>query len=250
VICATTTPDNPFPATACHIAHDIGARRAGGFDVNAACSGFVFAMNAASQFVACGTYKKVLVIGTEKLSSILDWTDRNTCILFGDGAGAVVLEPLEQAGRGEFLSTSIHMEGGHDEDLRVVAGGSRLPASLDTIEQRLHFIKMGGNRIFKFAVKTFAELVETAVAPHGYEQLGVIVPHQVNQRIIESAVDRLAIPRELIFANIHKYGNTAAASVPLALDEAVKEGRCRKGFLVCMVAFGGGLTWGHTLLRW
>ena len=250
ILCATTTPDQPFPATACHIAHNIGAVNAGGFDINSACSGFVFALNSAIQFVASGTYRNVLVVGCEKLSTILNWQDRTTCILFGDGAGAAMVQPLAIAGRGEVLSTSMKVQGGNDEVLQVAAGGSRIPPTKDSVASNLHFMQMGGNKIFKFAVRTLAELVETSCQPYGYEQLGIIIPHQVNLRIMEAAMERLQLEQRLAFSNIHKYGNTAAASVPIALDEAIQAGACIPGKLVCMVAFGGGLSWGHTLLRW
>ena len=250
IICATTTPDLPFPSTACHIQAAIGATKAGGFDINSACSGFVFAFNTAVQFVASGRYQNVLVVGTEKLSTIINYQDRNTCIIFGDGAGATVLQPLEKAGKGEYLTGSICTEGGKDDVLMVAAGGSRLPASFETIEKRQHYMVMGGNKVYRFAVSTFARLVEESMAPFGMDQLGLIVPHQVNQRIVESVIERLGIPEEMVFSNIEKYGNTAAASVPVALDEAYRAGRIPKGKIVCSVAFGAGLSWGHFLLRW
>lgn len=250
VVCCTVTGDQPFPATACDVAYRIGAHRAGGFDLSAACSGFVFGVQVGAQFVATRAYENVLVIGAEKLSSILDYTDRNTCVLFGDGAGAVLLAPHERAGRGQYLGGSIRMEGNNHDVLSVPGGGSRLGSSHATIDAGAHFMKMGGTKVFRFAVRTFAELVEEAMRPYGYEQLGLVVPHQVNQRIIEAAAERLGLDINLFYSNIEDYGNTSSASVPIALDEACERGRLQPGKIVCMVAFGAGLTWGHVLLRW
>jgi len=250
VVCCTVTGDYVFPATACIIANNIGATNAGGFDLSAACSGFILGSQVATQFVANGTYRNVLVIGAEKLSSLIDYTDRNTCVLFGDGAGAAIFSPLEQAGGAEVIGGSMKMRGGAEDVLIVPAGGSRCPASHDTVEQRAHFMKMGGNKVFRFAVRTFAKLVETSMKPYGYEQLGLVVPHQVNQRIIEAAAERLDLPMDRFFVNISKYGNTSTASVPIALCEARDAGALPKGKIVCMVAFGAGLQWGHLLVRW
>ena len=250
ILCATTTPDKPFPTTACHIQNAIGAKNAGGFDINSACSGFVFAFNTAAQFIATGMAKRVLVVGTEKLSTILNYEDRNTCILFGDGAGAMVLSSLDEAGRGEYLGGSIQTEGGKDDVLEVPAGGSTLPTDKRVLEAGLNKMVMGGNRVYRFAVSTFVKLVRQAVEPYGFEQLGRIVPHQVNQRIIESALEKLDLPPETAFSNIHKFGNTSAASVPMAFDEAYREDCLIKGKLACSVAFGAGLSWGHFLVRW
>lgn len=252
ILCATTTPDLPFPTNACHIQHRIGAKRAGGFDINSACSGFVFAFNTAVQFVQSGTYRNVLVVGTEKLSTIVNYEDRNTCVIFGDGAGSMLLRPLDDAGRGEVLSTSISTDGGPEQDavLMVAAGGSRLPASAETLAAKQHTMIMGGNKVYRFAVSTFAKLVKESLEPYGYEQLGRIVPHQVNQRIVEAACERLDMPVDMVFSNIHKYGNTAAASVPVAFTEAYREDMLPKGKLVVSAAFGAGLSWGHFLVRW
>jgi 3-oxoacyl-[acyl-carrier-protein] synthase III len=250
VICATVTGDQPFPATACRVGLDLGAKRAGGFDVAAACSGFVFASQIAAGLIQSGQYRNVLVIGAEILSRILDYTDRNTCVLFGDGAGAAIYTPLARAGRGEFLGGSISMEGGAENVLAQPGGGSRHPASSDTVAQRMHFMKMGGTKVFRFAVRVFAELVKNVVDKYGRDQIGVIVPHQVNQRIIEAAMEQLGMPMDYVFSNIDRYGNTSAASVPIALREAFDAGRLQKGKLVVMPAFGAGMAWGHLLLRW
>jgi 3-oxoacyl-[acyl-carrier-protein] synthase-3 len=250
VVCATVTGDQPFPATACRVGLDLGAKRAGGFDVSAACSGFVFASQVAASMIQSGQYRNVMVIGAETLSRILDYTDRNTCVLFGDGAGAMLLSPLERAGRGEFLGGSISMEGGAETVLAQPGGGSRHPASAETVAKRLHFMKMGGTKVFKFAVRVFADLVSRVANQYGADQLGVIVPHQVNQRIIEAAMQQCGLSMDLVFSNIERYGNTSAASVPIALREAYDAGRMQKGKLVVMPAFGAGMAWGHLLLRW
>jgi 3-oxoacyl-[acyl-carrier-protein] synthase-3 len=250
ILVATVTGDQPFPATACRLGHDLGAVNAGGFDISAACSGFVFGSQVAASFVRSGQYKTVLALGAEVLSRILDYEDRNTCVLFGDGAGAAIYTSLERAGRGEFLGGSISMEGGAEAILAQPGGGSRHPASNESVAQRLHFMKMGGTRVFKFAVRVFAELVQKVVDQYGRDEIGLIVPHQVNQRIIESAMDQVGLPMERVFTNIDRYGNTSAASVPIALREAYDAGRLQKGKLVVMPAFGAGMAWGHLLLRW
>ncbi|MFY9343725.1 MAG: beta-ketoacyl-ACP synthase III [Planctomycetota bacterium] len=250
VICTTVTGDQPFPATACRIGFDLGAKKAGGFDIAAACSGFVFGSQVAAAMIRAGQAKTILVVGAEILSRILDYTDRNTCVLFGDGAGAAVYTSLARAGRGEFLGGSISMEGGAEGILAQPGGGSRHPASPQSIEQRLHYMKMGGTKVFRFAVRVFAELVQGVIERYGKDQIGVIVPHQVNQRIIEAAMEQLSMPMDLVFSNIDRYGNTSAASVPIALREAFDAGRLQKGKLVVMPAFGAGMAWGHLLLRW
>ena len=250
VICATVTGDQPFPATACRLGLDLGAKRAGGFDLGAACSGFVFGSQVAAGMIQSGQAKTILVVGAEILSRILDYTDRNTCVLFGDGAGAAVYTSLDRAGRGEFLGGSIAMEGGAEGVLAQPAGGSRHPATASTVEQRLHYMKMGGTKVFRFAVRVFAELVQGVIDKYGRDQIGLIVPHQVNQRIIESAMEQIGLPMDMVFTNIDRYGNTSAASVPIALREALEAGRLQKGKLVVMPAFGAGMAWGHLLLRW
>ena len=247
---ATVTGDKPFPATACRVGLDLGCKRAGGFDVAGACSGFVFASQLAAGMVQSGQAKNILVVGAEILSRILDYTDRNTCVLFGDGAGAAIYTSLSRAGRGEFLGGSIGMEGGAENVLAQPGGGSRHPASADSVAQGLHFMKMGGTKVFRFAVRVFADLVRGVVEKYGRDQIGVIVPHQVNQRIIEAAMEQLGMPMDLVFSNIDRYGNTSAASVPIALREAYDAGRLQSGKLVVMPAFGAGMAWGHLLLRW
>ncbi len=250
VICATVTGDQPFPATACRIGLDLGAKKAGGFDLAAACSGFVFASQVAAGLIGSGQFRNILVVGAEILSRILDYTDRNTCVLFGDGSGAAIYTSLDRAGRGEFLGGSISMEGGAETILAQPGGGSRHPASHASVDQRLHYMKMGGTKVFRFAVRVFAELVQNVIDKYGRDQIGVIIPHQVNQRIIEAAMEQLGMPMDFVFSNIDRYGNTSAASVPIALREAYDAGRLQKGKLVVMPAFGAGMAWGHLLLRW
>lgn len=250
VICCTVTGDQPFPATACRLGLDLGAKKAGGFDLAAACSGFVFGSQVAAGFIQSGQFRTVLVVGAEILSRILDYKDRNTCVLFGDGAGAAVYTSLERAGRGEFVGGSMCMEGGSEGILAQPAGGSRHPASNHTVAEGLHFMKMGGTKVFRFAVRVFAELVQKVLDKYGRDEIGLIVPHQVNQRIIEAAMEQVGLPMDMVFSNIDRYGNTSAASVPIALREARDAGRLQKGKLVVMPAFGAGMAWGHLLLRW
>jgi 3-oxoacyl-[acyl-carrier-protein] synthase-3 len=250
VICATVTGDQSFPATACRLGLDLGAKKAGGFDLSAACSGFVFGAQVAAGFIQSGQFKNVLVVGAEVLSRILDYKDRNTCVLFGDGAGAAVFTRLDRAGRGEFLGGSISMEGGAEDVLAQPAGGSRHPATPETVAKGLHFMKMGGTKVYKFAVRVFTELVQSVITKYGRDEIGIVIPHQVNQRIIEAAMGNLGMPMDLVFTNIDRYGNTSAASVPIALREAYDAGRLQKGKLVVMPAFGAGMTWGQFLLRW
>lgn len=250
IVCSTVTGDQSFPATACRIGHDLGAKRAGGFDLGAACSGFVFGSQVAAGFIQSGQFRNVLVVGAEVLSRILDYKDRGTCVIFGDGAGAAVYTPLDRAGRGEFLEGSISMEGAAEDVLCQPAGGSRHPATAATVAAGMHYMKMGGTKVYKFAVRVFAELVQGVIDKYGRDEIGVIVPHQVNQRIIESAMANLGMPMDMLFTNIDRYGNTSAASVPIALREAYDAGRFVKGKLVVCPAFGAGMTWGHIVFRW
>ena len=250
ILCATVTPDQSFPATACRVGYDLGAKNAGGFDIGAACSGFVFASQNAAALVASGQYRNVLVIGAETLSRILDYTDRNTCVLFGDGAGAAIFTRLERASQGEFLGGSMGMEGNAEDVLSQPAGGSRHPATHETVEQGMHFMKMGGTKVYKFAVRIFAKLVKDVVDQYGRDEIGIIIPHQVNQRIIENAMSNIDVSMDSVYCNIDRFGNTSAASVAIALREAHDAGRLERGKLVVMPAFGAGMAWGHILLRW
>lgn len=248
IIVATITPDYVFPATACLVQQAIGAKRAGGFDLEAACSGFVYGVNVASGLIASGMYRNVLVIGAETLSRLVNYHDRSTCILFGDGAGAAVLSAREN-GAG-VLHTSMHAEG-EEQSMLIPAGGSRHPASPETVAQHLHTLHMDGKRVFKFATKIFVDLVEEAMAACGLKRddVAMVIPHQVNQRIIEAAVRKLEMPIEKFFVNLDRYGNTSAASVPIALDEARRAGKVHAGDHVITIAFGGGLTWASTVIR-
>ncbi|MEW6724629.1 MAG: beta-ketoacyl-ACP synthase III [Bacillota bacterium] len=250
IIVGTVTPDMAFPSTACLVQQALGATRAAAFDLEAACTGFIYGLAIGQQFVASGVYDTVLVIGAETLSRITDYQDRSTAILFGDGAGAAVLRPVAD-GYG-ILSSILGADGSGADLLRLPAGGSRLPASEETVRDRLHYLQMAGNEVFKFAVRIMDEAAEQALAKCGLtpNQIDLLVPHQANQRIIDSAVRRLGIPMEKVVVNLDRYGNMSSASVPVGLDEAVKQGRIRDGDLVVLVGFGGGLTWGATVIRW
>ncbi len=250
IIVATVTPDMAFPSTACIVQKNLGALKAAAFDIEAACSGFLYALTIGEQFIKNGVYKNALIIGAETLTKILDWEDRNTCVLFGDGAGAVVIERTEE-GYG-ILSSYLGADGGNGEALIQPAGGSRIPASLNSVENKLHYVKMDGSEVFKFAVRVMAKAAMEAINRGGLniEDVDFLIPHQANIRIIEAASKRLNIPMEKIYVNLDKYGNMSAASVPVALDEAVKKGLIKKDDMVVLVAFGGGLTWGSTLLKW
>jgi len=250
IICGTLTPDYLLPSAACLIQDQLGAEKAGAFDCNAACSGFLTAINTAEAFIAAGRAKRVLAIGAETLSRFLDKEDRSSCILFGDAAGAAVLTPLDECGQGEILDSTLGADGSGFEFIHMKAGGSRHPASPASVEEREHFIRLRGREVFRFAVHRMSSLIEQMLAGHDADELGLIVPHQVNRRIIDAALDRLGMTDEKVVVNIHKYANTSAASVPLAFDEAVRTGRAEKNKLIVMVAFGAGLTWGANLIRW
>jgi 3-oxoacyl-[acyl-carrier-protein] synthase-3 len=250
VICATLSPDFPWPATACLIQRKLGADQALAFDVSAACSGLVYAAAVAEGLIAAGTCKYVLVVGAEKLSSILDWSDRNTCVLFGDGAGALVMGP--STGRGVIRSMMLGADGKQVEKLYQPGGGTVCPASVDSVTHKLHFLKMEGKEVFKFAVKIMGEASASAVAQAGWkpEEVSLFVPHQANIRIIEAAAKHMGLPMDKVFVNLDRYGNTSAASVGLALDEAVAAGRVKAGDKLVLVAFGAGLTWAATAIEW
>ncbi|MDS1029908.1 beta-ketoacyl-ACP synthase III [Bacillota bacterium LX-D] len=250
IIVATITPDRIFPSTACFVQERIGAKKASAFDLSAACSGFIYALSVASQFIATSFYKTVLVIGAETLSKIVDWEDRSTCILFGDGAGAAVLRS-NPMGKG-ILSFYLGSDGSGAEHLFIPAGGSLKPASIETVTNREHYIRMNGNEVFKFAVKIMSEASLKVLEKCGKtkDDLDFLIPHQANIRIIEAARKRLNLPPEKVYVNLDRYGNISAGSIPVALDEAVKEGKINKGDLVLLVAFGAGLTWGACVLEW
>ncbi|MEA4833641.1 beta-ketoacyl-ACP synthase III [Anaeromusa sp.] len=250
IIVATATPDMFFPSTACLVQEKIGATHAAAFDLAAGCSGFVYGLTVATQFIQAGLYQRVLVIGAETLSKILDWTDRNTCVLFGDGAGAAVIGPVP-AGYG-VLGVELGADGHGGELLKMPAGGSRRPPSAETVAQRLHYVHMNGNEVFKFAIKVMGEAAQKALQKAGMTDADVdyLIPHQANIRIIQSAAKRLQLPMEKVHVNVDRYGNTSAASIPIALEEAVLEGKVKNGDKLVLVGFGAGLTWAACVLRW
>ncbi|OPX81010.1 MAG: 3-oxoacyl-(acyl-carrier-protein) synthase 3 [Pelotomaculum sp. PtaB.Bin013] len=251
VICATDTADMIFPATACLVQDRIGVKKkAGAFDLAAGCTGFIYALTVGSQFIVAGACRRVLVIGAETMSRVIDWEDRSTCVLFGDGAGAVVLGPVS-AGEG-ILATKLYSDGSGGPHLLLPAGGSRRPASSDTLNSRLHYLQMNGREVFKFAVRVMGEAAEEVIAEAGLNKSDVdfFIPHQANVRIIEPAARRLGVPMEKVMVNVDRYGNTSTASIPLALEEAVRGGRINKGDHVVVVGFGAGLTWGAVVIKW
>ncbi len=250
IVVGTVTPDMIFPSTACLIQERMGCKRAAAIDVSAACPGFVYSLGIASQTIATGMYDTVLVVGAETLSRITDYTDRNTCVLFGDAAGAAVLRPARE-GRG-LLATVLGSEGSGAPHLQLPGGGSLHPATHETIDQRLHYLRMNGQEVFKFAVRVMNESTQQVVEKAGLKvaDIDVLVPHQANMRIIEAATKRLGIPPEKVLVNLDRYGNTSTATIPLAIDEAVRAGRVKDGDLLVMVSFGAGLVWGAAALRW
>ncbi|MSR63228.1 MAG: ketoacyl-ACP synthase III [Planctomycetes bacterium] len=250
IILGTLTPDYLLPATACLVQDRLGAVNAGAFDCNAACTGFLTALHTGEAFVAAGRARRVLVIGAEKLTSFVDFTDRSSCIIFGDAAGAAVLTPHDECGQGEILRTTLGADGKGYDFIHMKAGGSRKPPTKETLEAGEHYIRMRGRDVFRFAVTYMGEMVRKMMEGYSPDDIAVVVPHQVNKRIIEAALERIEIPPEKVVVNIEKYGNSSAATVPLALDEALRAGRIEKGKLVVLVAFGAGLTWGGTLIRW
>jgi 3-oxoacyl-[acyl-carrier-protein] synthase-3 len=250
IIVGTVTGDRIFPSTACRLQDRLGAKRAYAFDVGAACSGFLYALSVGSAHINAGLVNTVLVAGVESLSKITDWTDRNTCVLFGDASGAVVLRGMDR--EGGILATRLHSDGTLVHLLEMPAGGSLRPPSHETVDQRMHVIRMSGNDVFKHAVRAMESVAVEALEAAGQkpEDLALFVPHQANIRIIEATAKRLRVPMEKVFINLDRYGNTSSASVPLALDQARRSGRIRPGDLVEMVAFGGGFTWAASVVRW
>ncbi len=251
IILATVTPDMMFPCTACVIQDKLGAKKAWGFDLSGACSGFLYALITGAQFIQTGTYKKVLVVGSDVMTSIIDFEDRATCVLFGDGAGAVVLEPTEEEGIG-ILDSILAADGAGGAFLYMPAGGSRRPASIETVQNRMHYVHQDGKNVFKYAVKLMAEVSHEVLARNGFktEDLKLYVPHQANLRIISAAKDRLKLRDDQVAINIDRYANTTAATIPSCLAEAQDCGRLRKGDLVVLASFGAGFTWGSVLLKW
>ncbi len=249
IIVGTITPDSRFPATACRVQAKLGATNAAAFDISAACSGFIYGITLADDFVRNRVGKKVLVIGSEVLSRITDWEDRMTCVLFGDGAGAVVIGSSD--GKKGILSTYMKSDGRLGDLLYMPGEGSTHPTTHKTVDERLHFIKMKGREVFKHAVRTMADAANHGLKEAGYhaDDIDLLITHQANIRIIDAIAKRLKLPEEKVFVNIQEYGNTSAASIPIALDQARKEGRLNDGNLCLLVAFGGGFTWGSSMIQ-
>jgi 3-oxoacyl-[acyl-carrier-protein] synthase-3 len=252
IIVCTSTPDTLFPATACYVQGELSADNAAAYDVSAVCSGFVYGLSIAEQYLKSGRYKNILVIGSEVNSRIVDWEDRSTCILFGDGAGAVLLRSEEGGEPRGLLSSHIYADGSLSNLIRVPGGVGRSSFDKEGYDPKQFCIQMSGNATFKVAVKRMVEVSQEALAYNGLtiEDVDLVVPHQANQRIIRAVGEKLAIPEEKVFLNIHKYGNTSAASIPIALNEAVLSGRVRPGTVVLMMVVGAGLTWGAAIIRW
>lgn len=251
IVVASVTPDMLFPATACLIQNSLGATKAWGFDLSAACSGFVYALTVGSQFVGAGTHKKVLVIGSDVMTSILDFKDRATCVLFGDGAGAVLLEPASSDSEG-IIDFAHDIDGSGGCNLYMPAGGSLHPASQETVEKRMHYVHQEGQQVFKYAVRRMSELACQVLERNGFstKDLALVVPHQANLRIIRAMQERLGVDDSKILINIDRFGNTTAATIPLGLTDAIDQKRVRKGDLVLLIAVGAGYTTGAVLMRW
>ncbi|MGZ8384473.1 MAG: beta-ketoacyl-ACP synthase III [Nitrospira sp.] len=249
ILVATCTGDYPLPATACLVQHQLGATKAAACDLSAACCGFVYALSVADAYIKTGMHH-VLVIGSEVMSAITDWTDRNTCVLFGDGAGAVVVSASD--GERGILSTHLRSDGTLCELIMVPGGGSRTPPSEKVLAEQLQYITMKGNETFKVAVRTLEEIARSTLSANQLrvEDIDLYVPHQANIRILKAVMERLGLPIEKVMLNVERYGNTSAASIPIALDEAVREGRIKDGSLVMLGAFGAGLTWASAVIRW
>jgi len=251
IIVATVTPDTFFPSTACVLQDKLGAKGAWGFDLSAACSGFLYALATGAQFITTGVHKKVLVVGADVMSSIINYEDRATCVIFGDGAGAVLLEPAESDGEG-ILDFLHEVDGSGGEFLQMPAGGSRLPSSVETVEKKLHYVHQEGAQVFKYAVRKMYEVCQAILDRNGLKpsDVNVFIPHQANRRIIEATAERLGLGCDKVLINIDRYGNTTAATIPLATADAIQQGRLRKGSLVLYAAAGAGYTVGASLVRW
>lgn len=253
IIMGTVTPDMPMPSTACIVQHKLGAERAAAFDVSAACSGFLYALSIGDQFIRSGMYKRVLVIGADMFSKVVDWSNRDTCILFSDGAGAMLLEATTGSNERRIVkSTHLFSDGQHGDKLFIPGGGSLNPASHDTLYQDMHYVRMRGNEVFKVAVKAMTDAAKKALKHNGLttEDLDLVVPHQANIRIMEAIARKLRIPMEKVMVTVDYYGNSSAATVPTAFDKAVKKGRLQEGDTVLAVAFGAGFTWASTIIQW
>ena len=251
VLVGTITPDMIFPSTACIVQNKLGLKNAAAFDISAGCSGFIYSLSVADSFIKSGKYKNVLVIGADLLSRITDYEDRSTCVLFGDGGGAVLLTANNQSNRG-ILSTHMHSEGGHDDILMLKAGGSMMPASIESVNGREHYIKMKGSELFRYAVNYLKDIAQEAIDFNGLkpEDVDLFVPHQANVRIIEATAKKLKFPMDKVFVNVEKYGYTSSGSIPIALDEAYSSGRIKENDIVLIDAIGAGLTWASSIIRW
>lgn len=251
ILVATITPDMAFPNTAAMVQHKVGLNNAWGFDLSAACSGFLFAIQNAANLIESGAYKKIVVVGADKMSSIVDYTDRNTCILFGDAAAAVLLEPSEDLSLG-FQNSILHLDGSGEESLHILGGGSLHPASHETVDKKMHYMYQDGKAVFKVAVKGMADVSAEIMRLNNLksEDVAYLVPHQANLRIIDATAQRMGIDKEKVMINIQKYGNTTAATIPLCLVEYYRAGKLKKGDNLVLAAFGGGYTWGAGYLVW
>jgi len=250
IVTGTLTPDYLLPSTSCLLQERLGLGNAGAFDVAAACTGFLSALHIGESFIAAGRAQRVLCIGAEVLSRYLDMQDRTSCILFGDGAGAAILTPHAECQQAEILKTTLGADGSGFEFIHMKGGGSAIPPTVESIERGDHFIRLRGREVYRFAVTKMAELMSEMIEGHDPEEISLVVPHQVNARIIQAALERVGWPEDKVIINIDKYGNTSAATVPIALHEALQQERIEKGKLVIFVAFGAGLTWGASLVRW
>jgi 3-oxoacyl-[acyl-carrier-protein] synthase-3 len=249
ILVATVSPDMFFPSTGCVVQNKLGATKAAAIDLNAACSGYIYALVIASNFLITNSYKNALIIGAEKLSAFLNWEDRSTCVIFADGAGASVVTPSE--GESKLLAYDLGVDGSFGDQLSVPAGGARMPASEETVRDHLHSIQMNGNAIFKIAVNRMRETFTKSMKKAGItnDDISLVIPHQANLRIIDSLRTYLKLPKEKVYVNIHKYGNTSAASIAIAFDEACNEGIIKRGDIIGFAAFGGGLTWGSAIIQ-
>jgi 3-oxoacyl-[acyl-carrier-protein] synthase-3 len=249
IVCATTTPDQIMPSTGALIQAQLGANNAGAMDVFAACSGFLYGLTMVESMIRTGQIRHALVIGAEVLTKYVDYTDRSTCVIFGDGAGAAVVGPVPE-GKG-ILATKIRSDGRYEEQLYAPGGGTKLGTTHETIDSRLHYFKMKGNELFKVAVRSMADISAEMLQKAGYtvNDVDVVIPHQANQRITDAVASRLGVPEEKVYSNIAEHGNTSSASIPIAIDECIEKGIIKDGSLVLLTAFGGGVTWGGTLIR-
>ena len=250
IITGTNSPDMSFPCTGCFIQAKIGAKKAAAFDVSAGCTSFIHALSLADKFIKEDPSRKVMVLGAEIMSKVTDWTDRATCVLFGDGAGAIIL--VGEEGERGVLSTHLHSDGSLWELLYMPGGGSANPSSYETVDKRMHYIKMAGNQLFKVAVRALADVSQEALKFNGLksEDIDIMIPHQANTRIIEAAAKLIGFPMEKVFLNIEKYGNTSSATIPIAMDEVQREGKVKAGDLMLLCSFGTGVTWGSAVIRW